>query len=181
MWIKAYWSNYSVYWDYFYLNDLLNSDLPIMTSLDCQTQYNLIPISSVDQAYCINNFPVIAITWVNQDYCVSNDLCPMNSNWVSNLFINDIFHPWAFNIIINIPEEIGWDYAYTSSWYNFNLDIDRYNVDYTKVQDQIDIQNYKPNSDDLSQIVSEIIPLFVPWLVIILLLYFIFRFIKKIF
>lgn len=142
-----------------------------MTSLDCQSEYNLIPISSVDQSYCENNNLCPSWWWS----------CNCPSGWVSNLFINDIFHPWAFNVVINIPEEIDRDYAYTSSWQNFNLDVVWYNVDYTKVQDQIDIQSFKPSDEDLSIIVSQVLPLFIPWLVIILFLYFIFKFIRKIF
>ena len=197
MGIKAYWSNYSVYWDYFYLNDLLNSDLPIMTSQDCQTQYSLIPISSVDQnycitnfpliptssvdqAYCINNFPVIAITWVNQDYCVNNNLCPVNTAWVSNVYINDIFHPWAFNVVINIPEEIDWDYAYTNSWYNLNLDVVWYNQDTEYINSLITTNNYQANSDDLAWVFGlfwDFWSLLVVCLFVILLFYFI----KKLF
>ena len=143
------------------------------TSLQCQTEYNLIPILSVDSNYCISN-----------NLCSSSD-CPSYTwdltPWVSNVWINDLFHPWAFNIIMNIPEEIDWDYAYTNSWQNMNIDVVWYNVDYDYINDVVDTQNYKPSSSDLSSIVSQIIPLFVPWLCIILLLYFIFRFIKKIF
>ena len=157
----------NLWWAYFWKNCIS------MTSLQCQTEYNLIPISSVDQ-----------------NYCTSNNLCPSNEcpsytwdlmPWVSNIWINDIFHPWAFNIYMNIPQELDRDYAYTNSWANFNLDIVGYNVDYDYIEWIVDHQNYKPTSEEFSIIVSQIIPLFVPWLCIILLLYFIFRFIKKIF
>ena len=141
------------------------------SSQQCQTEYNLIPIEDVDQNYCTTN-NLCPSWWTPSD-------CP--NVWVSNLWINDIFHPWAFNIYMNIPQELDRDYAYTNSWANFNLDIVGYNVDYDYIDWVVDSQNYKPNSDDLSSIVSQIIPLFVPWLCIILLLYFIFRFIKKIF
>ena len=141
-----------------------------MTSLECQTQYSLIPISSVDSSYCQSN-----------NLCPSCPVCPEVSSWFSNVYINDIFHPSAFNIIINIPEEIDWDYAYTGSWTNLNIDVVWYNVDYTYINDIVDTQNYKPSWEDLTNIVSSVLPLFVPGLVIILLIYFIFRFIKKIF
>lgn len=167
--ISYFWFN-TLWFSWFYSCPSCPTCPSQYTSQECQTEYSLIPVSSVDQSYCESNN--LCPSWWSSD-------CP--NVWVSNLFINDIFHPWAFNVIINIPQEIDWDYAYTWSWSNFNLDIVWYNVDYTKVQDQIDIQNYKPTTDELSQIVSEIVPLFVPWLAIILLLYFIFRFIKKIF
>ena len=141
------------------------------TIQQCQTEYNLIPISSVDQNYCTSN-NLCPSWWTPWD-------CP--NVWVSNIWINDIFHPWAFNVIMNIPEEIDRDYAYTNSWQNMNIDVVWYNVDYDYIDWVVDSQNYKPSSSDLSSIVSQIIPLFVPWLCIILLLYFIFRFIKKIF
>ena len=141
------------------------------TSLQCQTEYSLIPISEVDSSYCQSN-NLCPSWWTPSD-------CP--NVWISNVFINDIFHPGAFNIIMNIPDEVDWDYAYTNSWNNLNIDIVWYNVDYEYMDWVVDIQTYKPNSDDFSVLVSQIVPLFVPWLCIILLLYFIFRFIKKIF
>lgn len=165
--------NYNSLKNYFNSWYILPSDCSSssMSSNECQSEYNLIPIDEIDSAYC-----------------ESNNLCSSSSDpidcpnvWVSNVFINDLFHPWAFNIVMNIPQEIDRDYAYTNSWNNMNIDIVGYNVDYEKMQEVIDTQNYKPNSDDLSTIVSQIVPLFVPWLCIILLLYFIFRFIKKIF
>ena len=142
-----------------------------MTSLECQSTYSLIPVSSVDSNYCTTN-----------NLCPSCPSCPSCWTWwISNVYINDILHVGASNIYMNIAEEIDWDYAYTQWWNNMNIDVVWYNVDYEKMQEQIDIQNFKPDSSDLSTIISEIIPLFVPWLCIILLLYFIFRFIKKIF
>lgn len=141
-----------------------------MTSLECQTQYSLIPISSVDSTYCVNN-----------------NLCPTCSDcsswtWIySNVYINNILHLWAPNIIINIPQEIDRDYAYTSWSNNMNIDVVGYNVDYDYMDNVVDIQNYKPWNEDLQSIITDIIPLFVPWLVIILFLYFIFKFIKKVF
>lgn len=166
-----YTSNIEISYDLFKLNALMNTSLPIYTSQQCQTAYSLIPISSVDSSYCTSN-NLCPSWWTPWD-------CP--NVWVSNIWINDIFHPWAFNVIMNIPEEIDRDYAYTNSWQNMNIDVVWYNVDYDYIDWVVDSQNYKPNSDDLSSIVSQIIPLFVPWLCIILLLYFIFRFIKKIF
>lgn len=105
----------------------------LINSTRCQTEYNLIPINSVDQNYCTTN-----------NLCPSQD-CPSYTwdltPWVSNIFINDIFHPWAFNVIINIPEEIDRDYAYTNSWSNFNLDVVWYNQDTEYINWLIDINN----------------------------------------
>lgn len=144
--------------------------IPIVyDSIKCQTEYSLIPISSVDQEYCTSN-----------NLCPSQD-CPVWTWWISSVYINDILHVGAPFIYMNIPEEIDWDYAYTQWWTNMNIDVVWYNQDTEKIEWIITVQNYKPNSSDFTSLVSNAIPLFVPWLCIILLLYFIFRFIKKIF
>lgn len=150
-----------------------SSECSVMSSLECQTEYSLIPVSSVDQNYCTTNnlCPV----------CEECQECPVFTWTVSSLYINDILHVGSPLIYLFIPEEIGWDYYYTQWWTQMTIDIEWYNVDYDKIEDIITVQNYKPNSEDFSSLISNVVPLFVPWLCIILLLYFIFRFIKKIF
>ena len=169
--IKSSGSSSAVYSLYFTKSDSIFDWLK-MTSLECQTEYNLIPISSVDENYCTTN-----------NLCPSSEcpVCPVWTWWVSSVYINDILHVGSPFIYMNIPEEIDWDYAYTQWWTNMNIDIVWYNQDPDKINGIITIQNYKPNSQDFTSLVSNAIPLFVPWLCIILLLYFIFRFIKKIF
>lgn len=138
----------SLNFDLFKLNVLMNTEIPVLTSLECQTEYNLIPVSSVDSEYCESN-----------NLCSSSE-CPSYTwdltPWVSNIFINDVFHPWAFNVIMNIPEEIDRDYTYTNSWTNFNLDIVGYNQDEEYIQSVIDVQNYKPTSEDFTRVFSNI-------------------------
>lgn len=104
--------------------------------------------------------------------------CESWSNW-SALYINDIQHLWKPNIFITIPEEINW--TYTSEWDDFDLNVSWYNVDTEYIENVIDIQNTKPSQDDFNKIISEVIPLFVPWLFIILFIYFVFRLVKKVF
>ena len=104
--------------------------------------------------------------------------CESWSNW-SALYINDIQHLWKPNIFITIPEEINW--SYTSEWDDFDLNVSWYNVDTEYIEWVIDIQNTKPSQDDFNRIISEVIPLFVPWLFIVLFIYFVFRFVKKVF
>ena len=157
--------NYEVWVLYYSTNTL---DTP-MTSLECQTEYNLIPISSVDSSYCTTN-----------NLCPSNS-CPVGSWWVSSLYINDILHVGAPFIYMDIPQEIGWDYVYTQWWTNMIIDVEWYNVDYDKIEGIVNTQSYTPDEYDLNSIITNVIPLFVPWLVIILFIYFIFRLIKKIF
>lgn len=166
--VKSEVSNENVYWDYFILDNLLETTIPVYTSLECQTEYNLIPIEEVDQVYCESN-NLCPAWWTPSD-------CP--NVWISNLFINDIFHPGAFNIIMNIPEEISRDYAYTNSWYNFNLDIEWYNVDYEKMQSVIDLQSYKPTSEDFTQIVWLLAP-YTKIIVFFVFLFIIWAWIKK--
>ena len=146
----------------------MNTSLPIYTSQQCQTAYSLIPISSVDSSYCTSN-NLCPSWWTPSD-------CP--NVWVSNLFINDIFHPGAFNIIMNIPEEISRDYAYTNSWYNFNLDIEGYNVDYEKMQSVIDNQSYIPTEEDFQNIIAILTP-YTKIIVFFVFLFIVWAWIKK--
>lgn len=114
--------------------------------------------------------------------CLSAN-CPNNTwdiSW-SALFINNIQHLWSPVIRITIPEEFDRDYAYTDSWNNMEIDIEGYNVDTDYISWIIDVQRSKPSSEDFNSIISDVLPLFVPWLVIILFIYFVFKFIKKIF
>lgn len=125
---------------------------------------------------------------IDTNYCVENNLCPSSwwdcpiytwdSNW-SSLYINDIQHESAWTINITIPEEYSWDYTNEND--EFNLDIIGYNVDTDYIEWIITNQTTKPNQTDLNNIISWVIPLFIPWLVIILFIYFVFKFLKKIF
>lgn len=115
---------------------------------------------------------------VDSNYCVNNDLCPVYEN-NSLLYINTIEHQSAPVINIDIPLEYDWDSS-IDSWV-FNLVISWNNVDYEYIDWIITAQNVKPNAWTLNKIITELIPLFVPWLVIILFIWFVFRFVKKIF
>lgn len=97
----------------------------------------------------------------------------------SSLYINDIQHLWSENINITIPEEISWNYTWDNQ--DFDLVIEGYNTDSDYIAWIITTQNSKPTKSDLNYIISSLIPLFVPWLVIILFIYFVFKFIKKAF
>lgn len=178
---KQWYSNYSVgisdaYWDWlpfnvdFYFLSSDNSSViswsPFYTSLQCQTEYNLIPISSV-----------------NQDYCVNNWLCPSGGgdcswswdNW-SALYINDIQHLWKPIINITFPDYLDWDY--TSTWDEFNLDIVWYPVDTEYIDWIIRTQNYKPTSEDFTQLVWMLAP-YSKYLLFLLFVFIIWAWIKK--
>lgn len=144
----------------------------------------------------IYDYNIILNTWdlyswyileseIDNLYCEENWYCPVIDTWSieswnwSALFINDIQHVSAPLINITIPEEFDWVYTWTEE--EFDLDVKWYNVDTEYIDWLIRTQTTLPNSTDFNNTVSWLIPLFVPWLVIILLIYFIFRFIKKIF
>lgn len=162
----------------YFLNDLLNKSVPCeewflwYTQSQCESEYNLIPISSITQSYC-----------------VSNNLCPTipdNECWTwefndwSALWINNIQHLGASNIFINIPEEISWDYAYTNNDNNMNIDIEWYNVDYDYINWVVDLQKYTPTSEDFTNIVSNLWSYF-KILLFLVFAFLIIRWIKNIF
>lgn len=165
--IKSRSTTTVVYWDYFILNDLLATTLPVYTSLECQQAYSLIPISSVDQNYCITN-----------NLCPSCPSCPSWWSGRSNVYINDILHVWAPNIVMNIAEEIDWDYEYTAWWNNMNIDVVWYNVDYEKIGEIIDNQNYKPSSEDFKNILWILAP-YTKIIVFFVFLFLVWAWIKK--
>ena len=134
------------------------------TSEECQQEYSLMPVSSCNSEYC----------WLNW-------LCP-EYTWsiMSELYINWINHLSAPIISLTIPLEQYWDYEYTGDTMYIDISWEN-NVDYEYIDNIIRTQNSKPNAIDFNNIISWLVPLFVPWLVIILLILFIFRFIKKIF
>lgn len=140
----------------------------IMTSLECQSEYSLIPISSVDSTYCESNNLCSSSWW--------GECEPWDSNW-SALYINDIQHLWKPIISIDIPEEIDRDYLSTDS--QFNVDIIGYNVDYEKINTLVDLQSYKPSSDDFTKLISDNLPLILKYLLIVLFLFFVYKGIKK--
>lgn len=171
--LQINWYNVTnlTYWDYsvtFDTNNVPAPDCPVCeeqyTSEECQQEYSLMPISSCNSEYC----------WLNW-------LCPeYTGSTMSELYINWINHLWAPIININIPLEQARDYEYTWDTMNINLSWEN-NVDYEYMDNIIRTQNSKPNTVDFNNIISVLLPKFIPWLVIILFILFIFRFIKKIF
>lgn len=115
---------------------------------------------------------------INSGYCIENWLCWEISTWLSTLYINDIRHESKPFIYINIPEEINWDYTWDIE--QISIDVEGYNKDTDYINSVISSQISKPTSEDLWNLIN-VVTKFVPWLVIILFIYFVFRFIKKIF
>ena len=128
-----------------------------MNELECMTNYSLVPVDSV---------------------VVSQESLSWDTQW-SALYINEIQHNSAWIINITIPEELSWDYTWNDE--SFDLWISWYNVDTDYIAWIIENQNTLPNSIDLTNTITNLLPAFLPWLVIVLFLYFVFRFIKKVF
>lgn len=128
-----------------------------MTELECMMDYSLVPYDSL---------------------CSWNTLDSWDVSW-SSLYINDIQYFSSENINITIPNEISWDY--TGDENNFSIFISGYNVDTDYIAWIIENQNTLPNNVDFNNIITYLLPLFVPWLVLILFVYFVFRLVKKVF
>lgn len=191
------WSEQFPYLYPYYMWTALPSCNPQYTSEECQSVYGLVSSWSLNQ--CNNDLLSCetSLSWyesslsncsTNLNVCntsLSNCLqsnCSNNS-WVSwsSLFINDIQHLGAWIIDITIPEEISWDYNNDTENDTFDLIVSWYNVDTAYIEWVINTQKTLPNEQDFNNIITWLIPLLIPWFVIILFLYFVFRFIKKIF
>lgn len=155
--------------------DWINSHFQYSWNIDRFTlnlDENITWFNSVNWNSSNFNFHSSCLTWNECTWSIES------WNW-SALFINDIQHVSAPLINITIPEEFDRNYTWNDE--EFDLSISWYNVDTEYIDWLIRTQTTLPNSTDFNNTVSWLIPLFVPWLVIILLIYFIFRFIKKIF
>lgn len=160
--------NFSFDYILYRLDELLLENV-YTTSLECQQAFSLIPVEDVDT-----------------NYCVSNQLCPNNS-WTgdfsgdlqfSNIYINDILHPWKQNIFVNIPDYIMWDYNVVGD--DFNIYVGSgYDVDY--INSIIDINSYRPTSSDFTNVFVGGLTLIFPYIVIVLFIVFIRKLIKRIF
>ena len=122
---------------------------------------------------------------VDSNYCVENELCPSCDtpictwdNW-SALLINDEQYDSAWIINVSIPSDYWFDYD--NDWDQVDLTVEWYNVDAEYIEWIINNQKSKPNQTDLNNIITWLLPLFIPWLVVILFIYFVFKFLKKIF
>lgn len=127
-----------------------------MTELECMMDYSLVPYDSL---------------------CSWNTVDTWDISW-SSLYINEIQHLSSENINITIPSEISRDY--TGDENNFELVINWYNVNTEYIEWIIENQNAVPSTEDFNNIITYLLPLFVPWLVLILFIYFVFRLIKKV-
>lgn len=153
---------------------------------DCKSDlYNCEHSNSCDYSWYILE------SSIDTQYCMINWLCP-SSTWdivvegsgFSSVYIysDNRYFPitWTNNIFVNLPSYLWFNYDYSNWWEDLDIDL-WYVVDSWYISDIKGIQGSIPNEVDFNNIVKYLLPLFVPWLCVILLLYFIFRFVKKIF
>jgi len=105
-----------------------------MSELDCMIDYSLVPYD-------------VVCSWGVDSWD--------NVSW-SALFVDDIQHESAPIINITIPEEIDWDYTWNDE--EFNIWINWYNVDTEYIDSIIRAQNYKPTSEDFTELVGVLAP-----------------------
>lgn len=125
-----------------------------MTELECMTDYSLVPVDSV-YSWGVDS-------WDN----ISR----------SALYIDEIQHESAPVINITIPEEIDWDYTWNEEW--FYIWINWYNVDTEYIDSIIRTQNYKPTSEDFTNLVWTLAP-YSKILIFCVFLFIIWAWIKK--
>lgn len=143
---------------------------PQLTSEQCQSEYNLIPISSINQDYCINNnYCPVVNTWDIE--------CPWE--WQSRLLINWIDQDSSNVYQVNIPDYLSYDYVHYSDEVS-DLNIEWYNEDQDYINWIIDTQNYKPTSEDFTSVFMNIIP-YMKIIIFILFLMLVWKMLKKVF
>ena len=125
-----------------------------MSELECMTNYSLVPVDSV------------VVSW---------DCLSWDTQW-SALYVNEIQHNSAWIINITIPEEISWDYTWDEE--NFYLYINWYNVNTEYIDSIIRTQNYKPTSEDFTNLIWVLAP-YSKYLIFLLFIFIIWAWIKK--
>lgn len=101
-----------------------------------------------------------------------------SGEYFSNLFINNVSYPWSANIFVNVPQEF--DFNYSLTWSDSAIDIE-YKTDPDYVQSIIDINSYRPTSEDFTDTFVSGLTLVMPYIVIVLFIIFVWKLLKKIF
>lgn len=158
--IKNLWNTINV--RVFNLNDYITNSCICnnYTSLECQTEYNLIPIESVTASYCKLNYDLIEPTE-----------CPINTGTgdISRTprFINNSQYPWTALLRITIP-----DYIWFSVTYNTGesyLEIEWLNADTNYIENVINNEKLTPTNEDFEKLIWWLAT-FIPYLFIALLI-----------
>ena len=158
-------SNSQNYYNFYFSDEnWLRVLFPNFTSLQCQTEYNLIPISEVTANYCRLNFDLI-----------SPLECP--SWWWSGTgevnrsawYINNQQYPWTATLQIRIPEFIKYSVTYNTD--ETQVDIEWYNADEDYINAVIDNERLTPTNEDFAYLISWL-QVFIPYIFIWILILF---------
>lgn len=163
------------------LTSLLNTELSSpdcptcddpYTSLECQNEYNLIPVENVTKEYCEINHNLI-----------SPESCPIcewsgSINW-SALYINNEQVSSASRINVNIYDWIDYNLNYVEDSATINVTGPEWDQEY--IQWIIDTNSYQPSTEDFKNVFVWWLTLILPYLVVVLFVVFIWKFIRKIF
>lgn len=154
-------------WGYMDSNCL---DFP-KNSLQCQIEYNLIPVESVTKNYCEINFDLI-----------DPSTCPITEwswavNW-SSLFINGTQYAWNNSINMFIPNYLWRNITFNDE--ETNVEIEWYNVDEEYLNNIIDNEKLQPTNKDFENMLVWIVN-FAPYIFICLIIYFLLSRLPKMF
>lgn len=127
---------------------------------------------------------------VDTQYCMLNNLCPsswectIEGSWFSNVYVysdNNYFPlTWTSNIYVNLPSFLWYTYNYSDNWSDLDIDVENDgNEEY--IQSVIDINSYRPTSEDFTDTFVSGLTLVMPYIVIVLFIVFVWKLLKKIF
>lgn len=162
----------------FKLDTLINEDITCQTceeqytSLECQTEYNLIPITSVTENYCKLNFDLIAPTE-----------CPNIWEWTWEInrtarYINNTQYPWTASLKLNIA-----DFLERQTTYNENetiIEVLWYDADENYINWIIAKEQLTPTPQDFETLIVWLQE-FIPYIFIAMIIAFFLMLVKRFF
>lgn len=142
------------------------------TSLECQTEYNLIPITDVTANYCKLNFDLIEPTE-----------CPNIWEWTGEInwtawYINNQQYPWTASLRLNIE-----DFLQRQTTYNEEetiVDVIWYNADETYIDNIINNTKTWATPQDFENLIYTL-TWFTPYVLMMILVTFMIWLVKKLF
>lgn len=142
------------------------------TSLECQTNYNLIPIADVTANYCKINHDLIEATE-----------CPNIWEWTWDVqrtarYINNQQYPWTSMLHINIADFLQWHTTYNES--ETIIDVVWVDADEEYINWIINKTQMTPTAEDMWTLVNGL-QAFIPYLFIWLLMAYTIVLINKLF
>ena len=159
---------------YHYYNIILWIDwlYPNYTSLECQTEYNLIPIDDVNANYCNLNF------WM-----IDPRDCPTTEwtwaiSWTPR-FINDEQYPWTNLLNINIPEDIAHSVIYNEE--ETIVNVEWYNADENYINWILQKEKLTPTNEDIEEMITWFMINYFPYLALAIVFLYLARKIFKLF